>query len=59
MSTLKGSIVVWFSDNIHHSCAICFTGTVNSMVDQLSAFASEVTSVVLGVGMQGMEHGPT
>jgi hypothetical protein len=57
MSTLKGSIVVWFSDNIHHSCAICFTGTVNSMVDQLSAFASEVTRVALEVGTQGILGG--
>ncbi|KAG0694624.1 hypothetical protein DFH29DRAFT_959340 [Suillus ampliporus] len=32
-------------------------GTVNSMVDQLSAFASEVTRVALEVGTQGMLGG--
>ncbi|KAF8814941.1 hypothetical protein BYT27DRAFT_7249618 [Phlegmacium glaucopus] len=34
-----------------------FVGTVNSMVDQLSAFSSEVTSVALGVGTQGILGG--
>jgi hypothetical protein len=34
-----------------------FTGTVNSMVDQLSAFASEVTRVALEVGTQGILGG--
>ena len=34
-----------------------FTGTVNSMVDQLSAFASEVTQVALEVGTQGILGG--
>lgn len=32
-------------------------GTVNSMVDQLSAFASEVTRVALEVGTQGILGG--
>ncbi|KAF8813232.1 hypothetical protein BYT27DRAFT_7035236, partial [Phlegmacium glaucopus] len=32
-------------------------GTVNSMVDQLSAFAYEVTRVALEVGMQGILGG--
>jgi hypothetical protein len=31
-----------------------YKGTVNSMVDQLSAFASEVTRVALEVGTQGI-----
>ena len=34
-----------------------FIGTVNSMVDQLSAFASEVTRVALEVGTQGILGG--
>lgn len=34
-----------------------FVGTVNSMVDQLSAFASEVTRVALEVGTQGILGG--
>jgi hypothetical protein len=34
-----------------------FLGTVNSMVDQLSAFASEVTRVALEVGTQGILGG--
>lgn len=33
------------------------TGTVNSMVDRLSAFASEVTRVVFEVGTQGILGG--
>lgn len=33
------------------------TGTVNSMVDQLSAFASEVTRVALEVGTFGILGG--
>lgn len=32
-------------------------GTVNSMVDQLSAFASEVTRVALEVGTEGILGG--
>ena len=36
---------------------IIFVGTVNSMVDQLSAFASEVTRVALEVGTQGILGG--
>jgi len=32
-------------------------GTINSMVDQLSAFASEVTKVALEVGTQGILGG--
>ena len=34
-----------------------YLGTVNSMVDQLSAFASEVTRVALEVGTQGILGG--
>jgi hypothetical protein len=34
-----------------------YTGTVNSMVDQLSVFASEVTRVALQVGTQGILGG--
>ncbi|KAF8814078.1 hypothetical protein BYT27DRAFT_7250387 [Phlegmacium glaucopus] len=35
----------------------CFEGSVNSMVDQLSAFALEVTRVALEVGRQGILGG--
>ncbi|KAF8811455.1 hypothetical protein BYT27DRAFT_7336176 [Phlegmacium glaucopus] len=34
----------------------CFEGSVNSMVDQLSAFALEVTRVALKVGTQGRQR---
>ena len=34
-----------------------YKGTVNSMVDQLSVFASEVTRVALEVGTQGILGG--
>lgn len=41
----------------HSSHSLALVGTVNSMVDQLSAFASEVTRVALEVGTQGILGG--
>jgi osomolarity two-component system sensor histidine kinase NIK1 len=54
MSTLKGIVgfASWSKRPLTGQL-----GTVNSMVDQLSAFASEVTRVALEVGTQGILGG--
>jgi osomolarity two-component system sensor histidine kinase NIK1 len=54
MSTLKSMefFISWFDMTLTWR-----PGTVNSMVDQLSAFASEVTRVALEVGTQGILGG--
>jgi len=44
-------------DDLFSLLSNLFLGTVNSMVDQLSAFASEVTRVALEVGTQGILGG--
>ena len=54
MSTLKGIVDFVFWSKRMLTAQL---GTVNSMVDQLSAFASEVTRVVLEVGTQGILGG--
>ena len=56
MSTLKGSFGIRSLDVTDHSC-VFFSGKVNSMVVQLSAFVSEVTRVALEVGTQGILGG--
>jgi osomolarity two-component system sensor histidine kinase NIK1 len=53
ISTLKGNIFMGKKTN-GYLYAYVYAGTVNSMVDQLSVFVSEVTRVALEVGTQGI-----
>jgi osomolarity two-component system sensor histidine kinase NIK1 len=55
MLTLKGNIFTEKKNGYLY--AYVYAGTANSMVDQLSAFASEVTRVALEVGTQGILGG--
>ena len=60
MSTLKGMFSSCGDYRLKTNAEDLFSlflGTVNSMVDQLSAFASEVTRVALEVGTQGILGG--
>lgn len=54
MSTLKGNRIYPLSRPKILNINMLHVGTVNSMMDQLSAFALEVTRVALKVGTQGI-----
>jgi osomolarity two-component system sensor histidine kinase NIK1 len=56
ISTLKGMIYI-FRIHCSETTLHARPGTVNSMVDQLSAFASEITRVSFEVGTQGVLGG--
>ena len=57
MSTLKGTHIYLLSRAGILNVNMLLAGTVNSVIDQLSAFTSEVTQVALEVGTQGILGG--